>query len=417
VKRGLSLLAALAALALPGAASSDLNTGPQTILAILVTWGPQPYSPNDLRRQLFTDADTFVRHSSFGQAWLSGDVTPWLAIKEFDDCDAVTLSDMNLSAQNAAKAAGWDLTKYSRYVFAFPAPRACDKLGFGAGNTAVFLFGTPLTRTIEHELGHTFGLNHAWALACATCRPVEYADPYDAMGGLSGGQYNGLEKALAGWLKNVPTATSNGDYAIEQLEQPSPQPQALVIETARNEYWLDHREPLLEDAALSNAIMGGVEVHANPSPDDTLGASRYQPGNVLIRNPTGSGADAIRPGQSWGERGAFSLTVVDHVGTHVDVRFRWTDTTRPGRPPVYSPAGVVRSRKIDIEWGRATETGSGLASYAVLLDGKLRKTLPADAPRQLLVPTPRRGAHVVAVVAVDRAGNRSRPGLSRISVR
>jgi len=183
-----------------------------------------------------------------------------------------------------------------------------------------------------------------------------------------------------------------------------------------NDYWFDHREPLLEDATLSNSIMGGVEVHASPSPEDTTGASPFQPGNVLIRNPIGSGADAIRPGESWGEGGAFSLTVLDHAGTHIDVRFRWTDTKAPGKPAIFSPLGTVRS-KLDIEWGRAVETGSGLASYVVLLDGKLRKSLAADAPRQLVLPKPHRGKHVVAVVAVDRAGNRGRPGVSRITVR
>ena len=162
--------------------------------------------------------------------------------------------------------------------------------------------------------------------------------------------------------------------------------------------------------------MQGAEVHASPSPDDRNGLSRYQPGDVLILNPTSSSGDAIRPGETFSEPGAFSLTVFDHVGTHIDVRFRWTDTKAPGKPAIFSPLGTVRS-KLDIEWGRAVETGSGLASYVVLLDGKVRKSLAADAPRQLVLPKPHRGKHVVAVVAVDRAGNRGRPGVSRITVR
>jgi hypothetical protein len=174
---------------------------------------------------------------------------------------------------------------------------------------------------------------------------------------------------------------------------------------------------LLEDAALPGSIMNGVEVHASPSPDDRNGDSPYQPGNVLILNPAGKGADAIRSGESFSERGAFTLTMLDHVGTHVDLRFTWTDKTAPGRPTVYSPVGVVRSRKLDVQWGRATETGSGLARYDVLLDGKVRASVPADAQRQLLLAKPKRGKHVVAVIAVDRAGNRSRAGTSKISVR
>ncbi len=416
MKRGLSLLAALAALALPSAASSDLNTGPQTILAILVTWGPQPFTTAELRTTLFDQANAYVKDVSFGEASLAGDVTPWLTVKQYGDCDPVTISDMELAALNAAKAAGFDPTKYSRHFFAFPRPPACPFAGFGAGSE-VWLFGTDSARVIQHELGHTFGFGHAWSIACPTCKPVEYGDPYDEMGH-GPGHYNASEKAAAGWLTNLTVASANGDYTIDQLEQKSTLPQALVVHTAVNDYWFDHREPLLEDAVFAGSqIVQGAEVHASPSPDDRNGMSPYLPGNVLILNPVGAGGDAIRPGETFSQPGAFSLTVLDRVGTHVDVRFRWTDEKPPGRPAVFSPLGLVRTPRLDIEWGRGAETGSGLASYAVLLDGKLRKILPADAPRQLLLPKPKRGRHVVAVVAVDRAGNRSRPGLSTITVR
>src|SRR5439155_25826882 len=287
-------------------------------------------------------------------------------------------------------------------------------LGYGAGSE-VWMFGTDSANVIQHELGHTFGFGHAWSIACPTCKPVEYGDPYDEMG-RGPGHYNAFEKAAAGWLTNVTTARTNGDYVIDQLEQKSTLPQAFVVHTAVNDYWFDHREPLLEDAAFASApIVQGVEVHAGPSPDDRNGDSPYQPGDVLISNPARTGADALRPGETFSQQAAFSLTVLDHVRTHVDLRFRWTDTKPPGKPAIYSPLGIVRS-KLDIEWGRAAETGSGLARYFVLLDGKRRASLPADASRQLLLPKPTRGRHVVAIVAVDRAGNRSRPGVSTFTV-
>lgn len=416
MRRGLLVAGATVALALPGAAGSDLNKGPQTILAILVTWGPQPFTPAALRSAIFEQANTYVGHASFAQASLVGDVTPWLPVKQFANCDPVTISDMGLAALNAAKDAGYDESKYSRFVFAFPRPPPCELLGFGAGSE-VWLFGTESARVIVHELGHTFGFGHAWSVACKTCRPIEYGDPYDEMGhGI--GHYNASEKAAAGWLTDVTTANTNGDYVIDQLEQASTLPQALVVHTAVNDYWFDHREPLLEDAVFAKSpIVEGVEVHASPSADDRTGLSPYQPGDVLILNPVGAGGDAIRPGATFGQRGAFSLTVLDHVGMHVDVRFRWTDTTPPAKPEIFAPVVTLRTRKLDIEWGRPAETGSGLAAYDVLLDGKRRARLAADAPRQLVLPRPKHGKHVVSVVAVDRAGNRSRPGASAFSVR
>ncbi len=409
------LLAAVVALALPGSAASDLNRGPQSILAILATWGPQPFLPDELKSSLFGDADAFVRNASFGEASLTGEVTPWLPIKQFADCDPVLQSELALAALNAAKQAGYDATKYSRYVFVFPRPGPCRYLGFGYGNE-VWLFGTPASRVVIHELGHTFSLGHAWSVACPTCRPVEYGDPYDVMGhGV--GHYNAFEKFAAGWLTGVTTATANGTYAIDQLELKSTQPQALVVHTAVNDYWFDHREPLLEDVAFAGQpIVRGVEVHASPSPDDRDGRSRYQPGNVIVLDPTGHG-DAILPGDTWGEAGAFSLTVLDHVGTHVDVKFTWTDKTPPGRVDIYSPLKTLRTRKLDVQWGRAAERGSGIARYEIRLDRKLRASVEGDAPRQVILPRPARGRHAVSVVAVDRAGNRGRAASSSFSVR
>jgi hypothetical protein len=93
----------------------------------------------------------------------------------------------------------------------------------------------------------------------------------------------------------------NGEYVIDAIENGATQPQALVVVTAHNEDWVDHREPIGPDSVYrGSSIVRGVEVHASPSADDD-GSSPYQPGNVLVLNPTGSGGDAIVPGESWGE--------------------------------------------------------------------------------------------------------------------
>jgi hypothetical protein len=413
VHRVVALLAAAAVLALPGSARSDLNQGPQTILVILVTWGPQPFTPAQIRQSVFEEADAYVRSASFGKTSLTGDVTTWLPVREFDNCDPVSQSEMALAALNAAKAAGYDNTKYSRFIFGFPSPRTCRLGGIGAANH-VWMLGNATPRIVIHELGHTFGFGHAWSIGCARCRPVEYGDPYDEMGhGL--GDYNAFEKVIAGWITPVPAVSANGEYVIDQLERASAQPQMLRVTTAHNDYWFDHREPLGGDAGYAgDAVVRGVEVHASPSAEDD-GSSVYQPGNVLVLDPTGSGANAILPGASWGETGAFRITVLAHEGTSMRVRFEWTDTVRPTKPPVYNPVGVVRSR-LHADWGRARDDGSGVAAYEVRLDEKLLATTDAGA-RTLPLKKPSRGRHRVTVVAIDRAGNRSAAGATTFKVR
>ena len=416
MRRLLVALLLVLPLAAAGVALSDLNRGAQTILVINATWGPQPYALQAMHKAVFEDSDAYVREVSFGEAHLAGESTPWLAIRRFDYCDVTALSELALAAKNAATAAGYDLSKFSRFVFGLPRPAQCPYSGYGAENH-VWMLGTATTRIVQHELGHTFGLSHAWSRACATCRPVEYGDPYDVMG-RGPGHYNAHEKALAGWITNVTTARSSGEYVVDQLERKSDRPQAFVVRTARNEYWLDHREPIGRDEAFAGTpIVEGLEVHASPSADDTRGDSPYQPGNVLVQNPTGTGADAILPGQTWGEQGAFRLTVLAREGTAVRFRFEWTDRTPPGRTPVYSPIGVVRSR-LDVQWGRARENGSGIARYEIRLDGKLRAAVDATTgQRRAMLAKPARGKHVLTVAAVDRAGNRGRAGSTRFSVR
>jgi len=131
----------------------------------------------------------------------------------------------------------------------------------------VFLNGALTRGLVTHELGHTFGLEHAHMHQCTTdgCQTIEYGDPYDTMGRSLVGEYNAYEKYVAGWLTNVTRPSKNGDYVIDQLEQRSSLPQALEVQTAKNEYWFDHREPLLRDAVFAgNPVVQGLAIHAGP---------------------------------------------------------------------------------------------------------------------------------------------------------
>jgi hypothetical protein len=325
-------------------------------------------------------------------------------------------------AQAAARAAGFAVGSYTRFIYAFPFEDACGYLGYG-GLQEVWLNGPQAitSRVATHELGHTFGLEHAHLHQCspAGCVEVEYGDPFDTMG--SGvGDYNAYEKWVAGWLTNVVRPERSGDYTIDQIERVSTQPQAIDVQTADAEYWLDHREPIGADAAFAGQpIVQGVEIHGGPSTSDPTALSNFATANSLLPNPGGRGAPVLLPGDSFAVAGTFRMTVTAHTGTAVSVHFEWTDPTAPSRPVLSVPKKARRNRALRVTWESATDVGSGVASYDVSLDGRLVKRVPADfkLPTEASVRASRAGKHVVRVVAIDRAGNRSKPAVATIAVR
>jgi hypothetical protein len=135
--------------------------------------------------------------------------------------------------------------------------------------------------------------------------------------------------------------------------------------------------------------------------------------NTLVRNPAGRGRPVLRKGERFSVQGAFAATVV-RSGDSARLRFRWTDRTPPGAPPDVAVERAELGTGLRIGWGAARERGSGLAHYDVLVDGKRRARVAArvNTLNRLSLARPSAGRHVVTVVAVDRAGNRS-AGASR----
>jgi hypothetical protein len=412
MRRILLVLAVLAA-ALPPGAQAAGNLGPLRTLVVRATHGPETFSEAAVRRVVFGETDAWIRDASFGQASLTGDVTPWLrAFATVPDCRgrgafAAYLEEIAASAAPAARAAGYDVSAYDKVIYLVP--WRCDAAtGVAGSSREIGLFGALDVELVAHELGHTFGIwTHAntWNCGDGVCRMREYGDPYDVMGH-GPGQYNAWEKFTIGWLTNVTRPGAAGTYSVDQLERPSMLPQALVVTTARNEYWFDHREPVLQDAFLTGSpLVDGLFVRAGRTENPGL-PSDYPEQNILLPNPASRGLDALLPGHTFRVPGAFELIVAAHVGTRVDVAFRWTDATRPSRP---ANAFVSRSgRSVRVMWDASHDRGSGVDRYQALLDGRLIASVPNDfrTPMQATAGASR-GRHVVTVVAVDRAGNRS----------
>jgi hypothetical protein len=380
-----ALLAASVAVCLTGAARADLPVDPRSleavgdmrVLVIRATWGPNPTPPGD-----FAAAEDFFRRASFGRLRLKIELTPWLQAYARPVCPTAATSGsvfgaLGDSAQRAATVAGYDLRDYSRLVYVVP-DRLCFAGGVGVGRE-VFLAqegGALDYLSLVHELGHTFGLPHATSSKCARgCALAEYGDPLSPMGH-GAADFTALEKLKLGWISSVRRVDASGAYEVADIDVPSSAPQALVVPTAAGEYWIEHRA-----ASPRDLIVRLVR------PND----ARHP---VYLRSVFLARAPA-----RYAAKGVFSVTP--------QFQFRWLDRKRPTMP---------RARGLDnavVSWSRSADAGSGVAAYRISIDGKLFTT---TTTLRTALPFLDDGGHRITVVAFDRAGNRSRPGVVNLQV-
>jgi hypothetical protein len=163
----------------------------------------------------------------------------------------------------------------------------------------------------------------------------------------------------------------------------------------------------------------GIAIVAGPI--TPVSRSRFPQRDLLILDPVGAGRSSVVAGETFSVPGAFAVTVRSMEAGSATVSFRWTDRKRPSRPRIRA-AG-----RRSVSWRAAAETGSGVAVYEVSVDRRparrvsaldsISPTLYTHAPPRLEYATLGRGRHRVRVVAVDRAGNRSRPAVRTFSVR
>jgi Gametolysin peptidase M11 len=425
-RRRLAVLAVLVAalVAVPGAlahgtsgfkAGQGAFKGEQRYLMILATWGPQPFSVEQVRDVVFNQTDAFTRRQSFGASWITGDVTPWVpAFTSQPECDTDRIA---AQARAAAQRAGYDLAKYNRFGYLFPR-NACPFSGMGSAENTWYN-GRLSVRLVAHELGHTYGLRHSNTWECTTsCTIVEYGDPYDTMGnGL--GDFNVFEKFSIGWITNVTRTAAPGTFTIDRIEQPTLGSHAVVITTASSEYWIYHRLDQLQAPFSSSFLPTGVLVHVGPNPQAPPDQVVYGQDNLLLPNPVGQGRPAIFPGETFAEPGVFQLTVLAQRGNQMDVKFEWTDTTAPKPPAITGLAKRLRAGgTLEISWNDAHELGSGLSHYEVKLDKRTAIRVPVQFAFTPIVriKKPATGAHTISIVAVDRAGNRSAAATKRFTI-
>ena len=363
---------------LVAAPSAVAVTGEMRTLYVLATWGPVPFSNDDLLR-VGTETDAFFRASSGGQFSMPPAVAGPVQLPRgvFSNCDATSIRVAMPTSM---------FTPYERITFVTPIVDGCPFFG-EANPTEVLLNGRLFRALAAHELGHTLSLGHASRWTCnPRCSIDEYGNSFSVMGG-GDGDLNAWEKSALGWLGGIVRPRRNATYELGPVEGPT----VASSGTGRQD---GGERVLVRVARACDALVhrglraaGGRRRACRPGAGGEL--SQYPRENLLLPNPAGGARFAYAPGEAFVRPGIFRVTVERHALQSAALRFEWLDRVGPGRPRlrVRTTRGRVR-----LAWDAARERGSGLVSHTVVIDGRAVRT-PLRDPDHVDSSFPARARH------------------------
>ena len=421
------------------AAALPNTFGAQKTLVMLVKFtdsDPAPDKPYSLStaHNIFNTTSNFDLENSYNQTWMTGvtnnaaaaDIVGWFTISQSSTaCNYSTTASL---ADQAATAAGVNLSQYTRKIYAFP-QNACSWWGLGTvgGNPSrSWINGSLQLRVVAHEMGHNFGLYHSHSLDCgaeiigASCTSSDYGDGFDTMGS-SAYHYNAYQKERLGWLDYnlsppITDVTTDGVYSIAPYETDTDEPKALKViqfidgSGRRTNYYLEFRRPIGFDAGLSSNgnVTNGVLVHLGT---ESSGNTSY----LLDMTPqTSSWSDpALSVGQSYSDPSAgvtFTVLSANAAGADVSVTFSGGGTStcvRAAPSMSLTPssqntlAGGTLSYTVNLTNADTSSCGSTLFSLSGVAPSGWTKTV---SPSSFTLAPGENGQATLSVISPSSAG-------------
>lgn len=323
-------------------------SGVQNVAVMMVNFtddASQPVSAAALQTEIFGVVSDFLRENSGERIWLTGSIHGWYTLPMSKaTCDTTQLANL---ADQAAAAAGVNLSAYSRKFYVFPR-NACtfDGLGVSGGTSTRAWFNGKFDRdVIAHEFGHNLGLAHSHGLNCdtsplgATCVAQDYGDVADTMGN-GPGHFNAFQKERLGWIDDLVTVTASGRYKLAPYALGTGARALKVSRGTDAWYYLEYRQPQGFDAPLAtvgNMTAGVLLRKASTGPVDSANSSFLldtTPNSYLTAGDLRDGA--LQPGRSFTDAATgVSIAVVsaDASGAVVDISLAGGGTACTVQPP------------------------------------------------------------------------------------
>jgi hypothetical protein len=388
----------------------------------------QPWSKDFASDTVFgqgSSVATYYDEVSYGGMTLGGTVFGWYTIAS--DNTGCRYGEWGSAALAASSI---DVADYTNIIYAFPRTADCQWSGLSTvGGKYAWINGAMTVRTVGHELAHMMGVHHASALNCVSngarvtwssnCTKSEYGDPFSIMGTGTRHLHN-WHRAQIGWVPEMITVTSSGEYEVAPAEMTD---QPRLVRVARGDgtfLYFEFRQPFgtFDKFGSGASATSGVTIRVAPDKP-----TRTQ-SQLLDMTPSTHSFDdaALIVGRAFTDPMSGVTVSTGSVSANaatVSVRFPGTESPEPSPTPSPSPSATpppptashltaptdvnaeqLRGRKVRVTW--AASIGGEVKVYRIFRNG-IRVGRTSELRFRDWVPRGTRRVKYV-VRAVDRRG-------------